>query len=183
MANLAFPDIMVDLETTGTQPEHAAIIQIAAVRFNLAEGTIDPKVFDRCLMVPQGRYWDEGTRRWWSKMPDVLEGICARMERAEVVMQKFQTWLGGEKHNFWSKPTSFDFSFMQSYCNQYLEHMPFHYRTANDMNTFIRARHFPDAPPNYEMDLEFDGSAHNGRDDCFHQIKVLMTCYEETKRG
>ena len=80
---MTFPDIMVDLETTGTSPDETAIIQIAAVRFNLQTGEVDPNVFDMCLSIPPRRYWDEGTRAWWSKMPDVLMDIWQRQRPPE----------------------------------------------------------------------------------------------------
>lgn len=177
---MSFPDVMVDLETTGTQPENTHIIQIAAVRFNLAEGTIDPKFFNRCLAPSPNRFWDEGTRDWWMKMPDVLASIYARMESPAKVMRDFAAWgeVGGA---FWSKPTSFDFPFLQSYCREFEVKMPFHYRYAMDQNTFIRARHFPHQPPKYEQEIPFVGDAHDALHDVFHQIKVVHACYEATK--
>lgn len=54
---MKYPDVMVDLETTGTSPDETAIIQISAVRFNLLTAEVDPNVFDMCLTMPPGRYW------------------------------------------------------------------------------------------------------------------------------
>ncbi len=45
-------DYMIDVETTGTNPEENALIQIACVRFNRHTKEIDPKFFDRALQVP-----------------------------------------------------------------------------------------------------------------------------------
>lgn len=183
---MTFPDIMVDLETTGTSPDETAIIQISAVRFNLQTGDVDPNVFDMCLTMPPGRYWDEGTRAWWSKMPDVLRDIWQRQRPPALVVKAFADWVratdsGGEDLHFWSKPISFDWAFLQSYFRQFEVGNPFHYRYAQDMNTFIRARYYPNEAPPLEKTLPFDGSEHNAIDDCFHQIKVVLTAYEETK--
>ena len=181
--NYEFPEVMVDVETTGTDPSHSHMIQLSAVRFNLKEGTIDPNVFDRCLHMAPGRFWDEGTRTFWAQFPDVLSDISARMEFPERVMQGFARW-AGKGLRMWAKPISFDYSFVASYCRQFNIDMPFAFTGptgAMDQNTFIRARHFPDVPPKYEDQLEFVGDKHNGLDDVFHQIKVVMTAYEATK--
>lgn len=175
-----YPDCMIDLETTGTQPETTNIIQIAAVRFNLETGEIDPKFFNRCLYPSPNRFWDEGTRDWWATMPDVLAGIYARMEPPARVMRDFVRWAeaGGA---LWAKPTSFEFPFLQSYCREFELTLPFHFRFTMDQNTFIRARHFPAKPPAYEKEIEFIGDQHDAMADVFHQIKVVHAAYEATK--
>ena len=171
---------MCDLETTGTQPETTNIIQIAAVRFNLATGEIDPKFFNRCLGPTPTRFWDEDTRRWWSTKPDLLDSIYARMEPAAKVMQDFARW-GEAGGTLWAKPISFEYPFLQSYCREFEVTMPFHFRFTMDQNTFIRARHFPDDPPRYEKQIPFVGSEHDALDDVFHQIKTVHAAYEATK--
>lgn len=179
-----YPDVMVDLETTGTAPDETAIIQIAAVRFNLAEGTVDPNIFDQALLIPPTRYWDEDTRRWWSNKREIFQGIYSRARPPALVMQAFAKWVreGGESDPvFWSKPISFDWAFLQSYFREFEVSNPFHFRMAENLNTFVRARHFPERPPAYEKNLPFDGDEHNAIDDCFHQIKVLFAAYEATK--
>lgn len=178
-----YPDIMVDLETTGTSPDENAIIQIAAVRFNLREGTVSPHVFDQALLLPPTRYWDEDTRRWWSNKKEVFQSIYARARPPRMVVDAFAKWVreGVSDPVFWAKPISFDYPFMQSYFREFEVSNPFHFRMAENMNTFIRARHFPDRPPAYEKEIPFDGDEHNGIDDCFHQIKVLFAAYEATQ--
>ena len=179
-----FPDVMVDLETTGTSPDETAIIQIAAVRFNLAEGTVDPNVFDQALLMPPTRYWDEGTRRWWLNKREVFQSIYNRARPPELVLQNFANWVReGYSGNpiFWSKPISFDWPFLQSYFREFEIGNPFHYRAAENLNTFVRARHFPNPPPEYEKELPFDGDEHDALSDVFHQLKVLFQCYEDTK--
>lgn len=176
----SFNYCMVDIETTGKDVGNNAILQIAAVKFSLENGTVSHDFFDRCLLMAPKRYWDEDTRTWWSKRRDVLESIWARMEDPYVVMKAFVDWAGpGLK--FVGKPTHFDFSFIQNYCMQFGLEMPFHYRYAEDMNSWIRGRYWPNDPPPFEYDLPFDGDAHNGLHDCLHQIKVLFAVKEDTK--
>lgn len=179
-ASLQYPDIMVDLETTGKDVGCNAIIQISAVKFNLQTGEIDHNFFDRCLLMPERRYWDEDTRNWWAKRPEVLQAIWGRMEDPAKVMLDFSQW-SGHSHRMWGKPTHFDFSFLQNYFMQYELRMPFHYRYAENMNSWIRGRYWPKDPPEFEYNLPFDGDKHNGLHDCLHQIKVLFAVKEDTK--
>ncbi len=178
---LEFPDVMTDIETTGTKQAHNAIIQIAAVRFNLEKRTICHDFFDRCLLIPAHRSWDEDCRNnFWPKHPEVLQSIWARMEDPKTVLEAFYKW-SGHGSRFWGKPTHFDYAFLQAYFTQYDMVMPYHYRMANDMNTFIRARYWPAEPPAFEREIEFQGSAHNALNDCLHQITVLFAAAEATK--
>ena len=168
-------NIMVDIETTGTDSGRHAILQISAWRFGLKEGEIDPVPFDRCLYKPPHRSWDEGTRNWWygdKERRETLKNITARGEDPYTVMRAFCEWSRPhESPIFWSKPTHFDFPFIQSYCADYSLAMPFHYRMAQDMNTFIRALHFPNPAP--ALTVKFEGAAHNAVFDTLNQIQVL----------
>jgi DNA polymerase III alpha subunit (gram-positive type) len=178
-----FPHIMIDLETSGLQPDHAHILQIAAVRFNLHERTVDPNVFDMCLFPSPNRFWEQDTADWWSQQkPEILTSIYARMKDPKTVLIAFRNWVleGGSDPILWAKPLSFEWPFIQSYFREYEVTNPFFFRNANDMNSWIRARHFPDLPPPYEKEIEFEGDAHNAIYDCFHQIKALFACMEAT---
>ncbi len=179
-----FPLIMMDLETTGVQPEHTNIIQIAAVRFNLESGSVDPKVFNMSLLPSPNRYWDEDTRKWWSSMPDILDRIWSQMRPPHFVLTELAKFAmeGQEgRPKLVAKPTSFEFPFLQSYFREFGVPNPFHYREAEDLNSFIRARYFPNPPPDIERELPFEGDAHDALYDVFHQIKVMMKAYEDTK--
>ena len=173
-----YTDVMVDLETTGVTPDESAIIQIAAVRFNVITGEVDgDDMFDRALMIPPKRFWDEGTRDWWYKMPDILMSIMNRMEDPVVVTRDFFNWARPKDDDrtllrFWSKPTHFDFMFLQSYSRQFQLNFPFDFRQAQDQNSFVRGLFFPNPPP--ELSLNFEGSAHNALFDVLHQIQTVQ---------
>lgn len=170
-----FPDAMIDIETTGTSPDRTAMIQVAGVRFNLYERTVDHHFFNRSLLMPPHRFWDEGTRQWWNQQKrGVLQGIMDAAEDPRQVLQDFTDWgaMGGGDATFWSKPTTFDFMFIQSYVKDYELAMPWSFRRANDMNSFLRALYFPNPIP--PTDIEFGGDAHNALFDVLHQIKELF---------
>lgn len=170
-----FTDVMVDIETTGTQPNRSAMIQLAAVKFNLDARTVSPQMFDRSLVIPPWRGWDEDTREWWAKQPDTLYKIVANSEDPKVVMSDFTHWAmqPGGQLRFWAKPTTFDFMFVSSYLRDYDLPQPFSYRDANDMNSYLRGLYAPaDIDRNDEPTM--NGMAHDAIFDVLHQIKVLF---------
>lgn len=178
-----FPDVMVDIETTGTSPDETAIIQIAAVRFNLAEKTVDNSdMFNRCLAIAPKRFWDESTRQWWGQQKrEVLMNIMASGEDPLTVMKDFGAWAyskkGSGKLHFWAKPISFDYPFVASYFKQFELVNPFHFRDAIDMNSYLRGLGRSNVRP--EIEVNFDGDAHNAIFDVLNQIAVLFKGQDE----
>jgi DNA polymerase III, alpha subunit (gram-positive type) len=181
-----FFDIMVDIETTGLDINHSAMIQLAAVRFNLAERTVDTtSMFNKALLIPPGRFWDEGTREWWGRQKrEVLSDIYSRMQDPKTVMEEFADWVGycpAEPIRFWAKPISFDFPFVASYFNQFNIPNPFHYRWATDVNSFIRGIAQDASVETYR--IEFQGDAHNALVDCVNQIKCVFEAVDHYRCG
>lgn len=165
-------DVMLDIETTGTAPDEAAIIQIAAVKFDLEERTVDQNFFNRCLSIPPKRFWDESTRAWWGKQdPEILTNIYSRMEDPETVLRDLVKWVGGSA-NLWAKPTTFDASFIQSYMRQFNIGSPFHYRNNIDLNSFLRGLAGSTVIPH--IDIDFVGAAHDAIFDSLNQIALLF---------
>lgn len=182
MTNNVFTDVMVDFETTGTMPDRNGVIQIAGVRFNLEEGTVDGNVFDRCCRPFPSRSWMESTREWWlGRNRDVYNQIKNRQEDPKVVWEDYFKWLanGGNQLRFWAKPTTFDYMFQASHFNDLGFINPCHYRDATDMNSFLKGLHGVTAVGDIpDLDIEFSGQAHNAIDDVFYQVQTLMTHYQ-----
>lgn len=173
-------NVMVDLETTSTLPEYGAIIQIAAVRFDLKEFNVDDNFFDQCLGIPPYRFWSEDTRNWWmSQPPHVLQGIYTRMRDPRAVMEEFQAWCGRDAI-LWAKPTSFEFPFLSSYFHQNELSNPFDFRKATDIRSFLNGLYYPDTPPS-DKDIPFEGDQHNALFDVLHQIKWLFESVKSCK--
>jgi DNA polymerase III epsilon subunit-like protein len=172
-----YTDCMVDIETTGTRPDRAAIIQIAAVKFNLNERTVSPNTFVRSLKIPPWRSWQEDTREWWGKQPGVLADIMSRAEDPKTVMQDFFDWsvpaYGHKSLKFWARPISFDFPFIASYMNDFDEPMTFDFREAMDLRSYIRGLYAP-SEVDWTTEPEFVGVQHNAYADTLHQIKMLF---------
>lgn len=178
-----YTDVMIDLETTGTAPEHTAIIQIAAVRFNLDTQAIDHNFFNQCLAIPDTRRWDEDTRQWWLKMRPVLEGIYSRMEQPAKVMGDFYWWLGGPscQLRMWAKPLSFEYPFVQSYFKEFGPSMPLDFRKGRDLRSFIGGLNYPYSSFD-EKSVPFEGIPHDALFDTLHQVKVLFSAINAPKQ-
>ncbi len=174
--------IMMDLETTGTDPVHAAILQIGAVRFNPYHLTIDTEsMFSRCMLPAAGRFWDESTRNWWaSQPPDVYSSIMARAEEPGVVLQAFIDWVGPDDAVFVSKPLSFDAPFIASYLKQFELRNPFPHFWGCDVRSLIAGltwgRNFD------EKSVPFTGPAHDALFDCLHQIKLIFSAIQHSQK-
>lgn len=174
---------MVDIETTGTTSfDNNGILQIAAVKFNYDTGDIDTNFFNACLRLPTHRYWDEGTRSWWSKQkPHILKDIMANGRDHRTVIREYYDWLlldyphdNAEGLRFWGKPTHFDYSFLASYLNEAGLSNPCSFRFARDLNSFMAGLSGSPAHPNMEQQVEFDGDQHNALHDSIFQIKMLL---------
>lgn len=186
-----FTDVMVDIETTGTDFSRNAIIQIAAVKFNYTTGEVSEDFFDRCLHIHPGREWDFECRTWWSKQPQVLAQIQSRAEDPHTVVKAFYDWLlkdwpstQQEGLQFWSKPSHFDHVFISNYFKMFGYDMPCHFRYARDLNSFMAGlRGTPTHPefPNDEPVLQ--GEAHNALHDTIHQIRLLLAMKAQTLQG
>jgi len=170
---------MIDLETTSTDPTHGAIIQLAAVQFDWEAGTIG-SVFDRCMYLPDNRFWAEDTRTFWGEQkPEILDSIFDRAEDPAHVIPAFVEWtrtltVTGSLR-MWAKPISFDFPFLASYLRQYGYTNPFHFRDAIDMQSFIRGMRRAPGAAAFDNEVPFEGDAHNALDDTFHQIRIALT--------
>jgi DNA polymerase III epsilon subunit-like protein len=177
-----YTDVMVDIETTGTRPDAHAIIQIAAVQFNVDTMEINPDFFNQCLSIPPTRHWDEGTRQWWSKMPTTLNSIYSRMQEPRDVMSNLFNWAGGGNCGlrFWSKPLSFDFMFVASYFNEFGPMQCFNHSTGRDLRTFMAGLAYPGVPFD-EKSVQFEGVEHDGLFDTLHQIKILFAAIGEAQ--
>lgn len=180
--DVRYPDLMVDIETTGSPAtmgvDTIGCIQIGAVKFNADTQEVGP-FFKRSLALAPNRHWDESTREWWNGANRaVLDTIIPKMEDPQQVIRDFFAFgtapdvtQGGSR--FWAKPTTFDYSIISSYMRQYGLPMPWHFRQARDLNSFMAglaggARHQP-------MDhIETAGAQHDALNDCFHQLKMLF---------
>lgn len=169
-------DVMIDIETTGTDPYHNAMIQLAAIQFNYETQEIG-SVFNHCLRIPAGRYWDEDTREWWGKQKaHILQDIYSKMQDPRDVTLAFNDFIcsAGQPLRFWSRG-SFDWWFVQSYFDWCDRPMPFAHNAAMDLRAFQSGLFGKPKEPDMSW-LTHPGDAHNALYDCVLQLKRLFSC-------
>lgn len=172
--------IMVDIETTGVNPDRNGILQIAAWKFDPINPDISPEFFDRCLMLPAHRHWSEDTRSWWLQdKRELLMSLLNRGEDPKQVMSDFKDWCDPSTSPiFWSKPSHFDYMFISSYFGDCGVMNPFHYRSTTDMNSFLRGLYRSSEIP--DIDVPFTGEVHNALYDAMHQIQCIWAHVQNT---
>lgn len=182
-------DIMVDLETTGTDLTKAGIIQIAAVFFDLKTGEIGPS-FNQCLSLPDSFAnfqfdWDIKTLRWWNSTQEkktILAHILNNAVYPKKVIKDFVSWIrvngAGRSLHFWSKPSHFDYSLLDKYFRYYGFENPCIYWKARDMRSYILGLVFPEDLP--ELKLE-SSDAHNALADVMFQVNELIRITKEKR--
>jgi DNA polymerase III epsilon subunit-like protein len=167
-------DVIVDCETTGTDPYHNGMIQLAAIKFNYDTEEIGG-VFNRSLVLPPNRYWSESTRQWWGQQrPGLLQEIMAKEEDAQDVIRAYHQFIGaeGQPLRFWSRG-SFDFWFVQSYMDQFGLPMPHQFWKARDTRSFLAALHGTADEPDLSW-VTAPGDAHNALRDNVVELKRLF---------
>lgn len=175
-------DIMVDVETTGTDITKAGIIQLSAVMFNLETGEIGPE-FDRCLKLSPETIWDSKTLTWWTSTPEkktILKEIAERMEDPREVINDFIRWnrVEGAPKHFWSKPSHFDYTLLDKYFRMYGYSNPYIYWKARDMRSYILGLVFPEELPDLKLKAD---NAHNALADVRFQVEELIRITKERK--
>ena len=133
-------DVFLDIESTGTNPNTAAIFQIGAVKFNLMTCEIG-ETFKVSLKIPKNRYWSEDTRNFWAKRFSLFNEITKDNVDAGEGFKKFINWVNKDTLNprCWSKPLSFDLPFIASYCEQFDVVNPFNHWDHRDLRSFLMA--------------------------------------------
>lgn len=171
---------MVDIETTGTDPSHTSILQIACVAFNAETGDVSgDDMFNRCLRMPADRRWDEDTRAFWAKHKTIYQGIVQRSEDPGVVVRDFSAWVRklanhGNTIRLWAKPVSFEGPFLASYFERYGVINPFFHGEHMDVRSYIRGKLGIMDLRSWEKARPLDGVAHDAIYDALHQVKLVL---------
>lgn len=175
---MLFNDFMIDIETTGLEPNRNAIIQISAVPFDFKTRQISNVYFDKCLAIPNWRSCDDSTMTWWrGKNLQVFNTIISRMESPSVVMREFADFIrshakDADKHRrFWFK-RPFDWQFVEGYFNDFEVGSPFHYHNAIEMSAYLKGVARDVYLENIAVASE--GPAHDAYYDARLQIKKLF---------
>ena len=176
-------DVMVDLETGGTSPEHAQIVQLSAWKFDLRSGEIGD-CFNIAVAPMAARFWDLSTILWWKEDPARVEHLNSLMRDAIDPRTAFKAFAGfvadGEpgERRMWAKPAHFEFPFLEHAYRQLGLENPFHYRYCRDVNSFLAGLHRGPEHVHDAVDLPFEGMPHNALWDSLHECRVLLKATE-----
>lgn len=180
-------DVMLDVETTGTDPYHNGILQIAAWKFDYMTGEIGDCI-DIPVRLAANRYWDMGTIQWWRDEPGRLAHLNELNKTGVPAREGWQAlfdWIGysSQKFRLWAKPITFEYPFLESHFRQLEIPMPFHYRHCRDINTWIAALAGDPSFTTYDIPVEFEGQPHNALWDSLHDMRCLLKAKEMAAAG
>jgi len=176
--------IMVDVETTHTDPEDGGILQLAAVKFDPVMMRTG-ETFDRCPTMLPHRYWSDGTREFWNKHRPVLDSIYARQEPAEQVFRDFARFCGDKSYIFVAKPVKFDWPFVESHFNQLGLQFPFGHSHYLDLHSYVSGLRGVPFRVGIEDEVPFPagGNVHNALHDCAYQIDLIFAAQRNHVRA
>jgi hypothetical protein len=173
-------DIMVDCETTGVNAHINGMFQLSGIKFNYDTGEVGDS-FDGFLSLLPFRQWNEGTRDFWMvKRRDAYAQAVGKMQPGPQVLHNFFNWVTKDGppqgYRMWAKPITFDFGFLASHMEQVDLPMPFHYRYARDLNTFLAALSGTADHSSVEDIVPFpaNGIPHNSLHDAAWQLDQLF---------
>lgn len=173
---MKYTDVMIDLETLGRAPG-VAIIQIAAVPFNINTGEISSNTFKMSIgkgpQIKFGYKWDTNTIRWWEKENSKLFKELSNSKNHYVAVAiAFQKWFRSLPDNqnirVWGNSNRFDLGILEGW---YIKSIGFKFQPF--WNTWLEndCRTLSNLKPEIKRNLKFIGIKHNAIDDCKHQIK------------
>lgn len=165
----SYTDLMVDLETLGTEPG-CVILEIGLCAFNRHNSgrawqaiSIFPSIEEQTSL---GMKIDYNTMNWWLEHPEAheVQKSAARVPMADAQAQLVNFWTGfcNKESYIWAKGTPFDISILRTIIME-----PWGFRQIHDLRTLKLI--YPDWPGS-EMRL----IDHVGRYDAMKQAEEVQ---------
>lgn len=183
---MKYTDVMLDIETAGRNPG-CAIIQIAAVPFNINTGKISTNTFS--MDINLAHQFDnkftycKNTLNWWKKENKPLFDKLSNSNNKYVqVGKEFQTYfksLDNYKNiRVWGNSNRFDIGIVEGW---YRKAIGFGFQPF--WNTWLErdVRTLSCLDPVIKAKLPFVGTKHDAIDDCKHQIKYCRKIVQKYK--
>ena len=171
-------DLMIDIESTGVYADIHAIIQLAAVPFDIGKRE-KGESFCECLTIPKDRRWMHSTKVWWNQTnPYRLEEILSNGKDYVEVMGLFDEYVKslGKDVRFWSHHT-IDWEMIEHYFRAYGFDSPFTYRSFVELDSYLLALE-PNNIGKYKPIIN-SNDAHDALFDCEHQIDWLFNTLDK----
>lgn len=180
MDGVEFGNVMIDMETWGTDPG-SAIRSIGAVEFNphldkMGE-TFYANITDQsCLDA--GLVKSQSTVAWWAKQSRAAqEALLVNQRPLREVLEEFSTWYRRVRGVFpWSQGANFDQPLIEAAYRAVKLRAPYKYSDSRDTRTAydMGQLHYSEMPTRV-------GTHHNALDDAIHQARCVRAAYARVR--
>jgi len=164
--------LMLDIETMGNTP-YSAITAIGAVEFDPYTGETGRDFYvkvDLQNSVKEGLIMNPDTVLWWLKQSDQarkeMEGGCY----LATALSAFSSFCKDKNYEVWANSPRFDCGILSDAYRILDKPVPWDFRKERCVRTIVAQT------PSVEVKRE--GTAHNAKDDCLHQIKMITKAFE-----
>lgn len=174
-------DIMVDIETLGTD-SNSVVVSISALVFNLATGELGKEFeigIDMLEQALHGGIIDNNTVQWWSNQSNKAKEQLVRLDRVSVseALELFNMWIEDniatlKDAKLWGNGSGFDNVLIRNLYRRHNVDFVLPYWCDNDVRTLVTLSNIDTRV------YKFEGTKHNGIDDCKHQIKYCADAYK-----
>ena len=194
-------NVMVDIETLSLQPS-AAVLAVAAVAFNMENGTIGEHFFATLDVVPQllkGRSMEETTVYFWHNLPEKDKEWLTEKDKELSPDNALWGLLGflqrvgeGASLQLWAQGSDFDFPILRSLSLTMLKTDIFQYfdfHNIRDVRSAVWAFSYcPDDTLDWSQcrhKFGKDSQKHHPLNDCMNSIQLLCAAchYAVTQKG
>jgi len=186
-----YPDVMVDLETLGTDAS-AQVLSIGAVRFRLdtvddIQSILDEERnfyarLDENDQASKGRSCDASTVEWWANQSDGARQVFEEdREATAIALKRFLKFCKGAKR-IWGNGNMFDNAIVRSLCRDYNLEYPVPYHRDLDVRTLTYLWNSltnwgsKGKRPTIEL-----GEEHNALDDARRQVLQCQIMFNELR--
>ena len=170
-------DIMLDLETLGTQHD-AMIVQIGACYFDRETGDIGEKFKANIVYDHDEKRFsiEQGTVMWWlQQSEEARNSISGDAFPLETVLRDLHDFLDRDDTNLWSH-TTFDMPILANAFDAIGLKLPIPYRRMRDLRTLVDlADHHSKAPR--------VGTHHDALDDALYQVVYAVEAMNKLKHA
>lgn len=195
MADMKRIDIMVDLETLGTDLD-ALVFQIASAAFDINTGEISQE-FNECADVGKavevdGRI-DGGTLKWWLDTNSELfhELLNKDAQTPSELIVSYFAWLFELTQEYdvvylWGNGILFDNAILRHKFTQQELHYPIFFRNDRDVRTILELASIKegvDSKALYGRFYDDSLTAHDAYNDVVNQIALVVGCYGLLTKG
>jgi len=171
-------DYMIDLETLGNG-EDGVFVNVAVVEycpFCGKTGRVFSENVDWNDAVLCGRVLEPETVKWWlQQSSEVREKIIVPGSLLGAVMNKLKKFITEENASVWAKGAGFDINKLENAYKKRGESAPWKFWNVFDVRTVLK---LSKSMGFGHKSIPFEGVAHDGVDDCKHQIKLVHESYK-----